>query len=159
MSQTLTTKLQPGTQAPDFTLQDAQGRQTALADYRGKNVIVYFYPKAATPGCTTEACDFRDSLASLQGKGYEVIGISPDAPEALAGFTGDFSLTFPLLSDEDHGVALAYGAWGEKLVDGEIVEGIVRSTVVVDPEGKVTLAQYQVQAQGHVAALKEALGI
>ncbi|SER25770.1 MULTISPECIES: thioredoxin-dependent thiol peroxidase [Micrococcaceae] len=159
MSQTLTTKLQPGTQAPDFTLQDAQGRETALADYRGKNVIVYFYPKAATPGCTTEACDFRDSLASLQGKGYEVIGISPDAPEALAGFTGDFSLTFPLLSDEDHAVALAYGAWGEKLVNGEIVEGIVRSTVVVDPEGKVKLAQYQVQAQGHVAALKEALGI
>jgi peroxiredoxin Q/BCP len=159
MSQTLTTKLQPGSQAPEFTLQDAQGRETALADYRGKNVIVYFYPKAATPGCTTEACDFRDSLASLQGKGYEVIGISPDAPEALAGFTGDFSLTFPLLSDSDHAVALAYGAWGEKLVDGEIVEGIVRSTVVVDPEGKVTLAQYQVKADGHVAALKEALGI
>jgi peroxiredoxin Q/BCP len=159
MSHTLTTKLQPGTQAPDFTLQDAQGRQTALADYRGKNVIVYFYPKAATPGCTTEACDFRDSLSSLQGKGYEVIGISPDAPEALAGFTGDFSLTFPLLSDEDHAVALAYGAWGEKLVNGEIVEGIVRSTVVVDPDGNVTLAQYQVQADGHVAALKEALGI
>ena len=159
MSHTLTTKLQPGTQAPDFTLQDAQGRQTALADYRGKNVIVYFYPKAATPGCTTEACDFRDSLASLQGKGYEVIGISPDAPEALAGFTGDFALTFPLLSDEDHNVALAYGAWGEKLVDGEITEGIVRSTVVLDAEGKVTLAQYQVKAQGHVAALKEALGV
>ncbi|WP_066289472.1 thioredoxin-dependent thiol peroxidase [Arthrobacter sp. B6] len=159
MSQTLTTKLQPGTQAPDFTLQDAQGRQTALADYRGKNVIVYFYPKAATPGCTTEACDFRDSLASLQGKGYEVIGISPDAPEALAGFTGDFSLTFPLLSDPDHDVALAYGAWGEKLVNGEITEGIVRSTVVLDPEGKVTLAQYQVKADGHVAALKEALGV
>ena len=159
MSQTLTTKLQPGTQAPDFTLQDAQGRETALADYRGKNVIVYFYPKASTPGCTTEACDFRDSLSSLQGKGYEVIGVSPDEPEALAGFTGDFSLTFPLLSDPDHTVALAYGAWGEKLVNGEIVEGIVRSTVVVDPEGKVTLAQYQVQADGHVAALKEALGL
>ncbi len=159
MSPTLTTKLQPGTQAPDFTLKDAQGNATALADYRGKNVIVYFYPKAATPGCTTEACDFRDNLASLQGKGYEVIGISPDAPEALAGFTGDFSLTFPLLSDEDHAVALAYGAWGEKLVNGEIVEGIVRSTVVLDPEGNVTLAQYQVQATGHVAALKEALGV
>jgi peroxiredoxin Q/BCP len=159
MSTTLTTKLQPGTQAPDFTLQDAQGRTTALADYRGKNVIIYFYPKAATPGCTTQACDFRDSLASLQGKGYEVIGISPDAPEALAGFTGDFSLTFPLLSDEDHAVALAYGAWGEKLVNGEITEGIVRSTVVVDPEGNVTLAQYQVKADGHVAALKEALGL
>ena len=159
MSTTLTTKLQPGTQAPDFTLQDAQGHETALADYRGKNVIIYFYPKAATPGCTTQACDFRDSLASLQGKGYEVIGISPDAPEALAGFTGDFSLTFPLLSDEDHAVALAYGAWGEKLVNGEITEGIVRSTVVVDPEGNVTLAQYQVKADGHVAALKEALGL
>ncbi len=159
MSPTLTTKLQPGTQAPDFTLKDAEGRETALADYRGKNVIVYFYPKAATPGCTTEACDFRDNLASLQGKGYEVIGVSPDAPEALAGFTGDYALTFPLLSDEDHAVALSYGAWGEKLVDGEITEGIVRSTVVLDPEGKVTLAQYQVQAKGHVAALKETLGI
>ena len=159
MSHTLTTKLQPGTHAPEFTLQDAHGRGVTLADYRGKNVLVYFYPKAATPGSTTEACDFRDSLASLQGSGYEVLGISPDAPEALAGFTGDFALTFPLLSDENHAVALAYGAWGEKLVDGEIVEGIVRSTVVVDPEGKVTLAQYQVQADGHVAALKAALGI
>ncbi|TLM82625.1 thioredoxin-dependent thiol peroxidase [Pseudarthrobacter sp. NamE2] len=159
MSPTLTNRLLPGIEAPEFTLKDAQGRETALADYRGKNVIVYFYPKAATPGCTTEACDFRDSLASLQGKGYEVIGISPDAQEALAGFSGDFSLTFPLLSDEDHAVALAYGAWGEKLVNGEIVEGIVRSTVVVDPEGKVTLAQYQVHADGHVAALKEALGL
>ena len=152
-------KLLVGTQAPDFALLDADGNKVSLSDYRGRNVIVYFYPKAATPGCTTEACDFRDSLASLQGSGYEVLGISPDAPEALAGFTGDFALTFPLLSDENHAVALAYGAWGEKLVDGEIVEGIVRSTVVVDPEGKVTLAQYQVQADGHVAALKAALGI
>ncbi len=159
MSHTLTTKLQPGTQAPDFTLKDAEGRETALADYRGKNVIVYFYPEAATPGCTTEACDFRDSLASLWGSGYEVLGVSPDAPEKLAKFTGDFSLTFPLLSDEDHSVALAYGAWGEKLVNGEITEGIVRSTVVLDPEGNVTLAQYQVKAQGHVAALKETLGV
>ena len=159
MSPTLTTKLQPGTPAPEFTLQDAQGRETSLADYRGKNVIVYFYPKAATPGCTTEACDFRDSLASLQGSGYEVLGISPDAPEALAHFTGDFALTFPLLADEDHAVALAYGAWGEKLVRGEITEGIVRSTVVLDPEGKVKLAQYQVKAEGHVAALKDERGV
>ncbi|MCU1518240.1 MAG: thioredoxin-dependent thiol peroxidase [Pseudarthrobacter sp.] len=159
MSPQLTTKLQPGTQAPDFTLQDAAGKTTALADYRGKNVIVYFYPEAATPGCTTEACDFRDSLSSLQGKGYEVLGVSPDAPEKLATFVGDFDLTFPLLADEDHSVALAYGAWGEKLVNGEITEGIVRSTVVLDTEGKVTLAQYQVKAQGHVAALKEALGV
>ncbi|HEY8702549.1 MAG TPA: thioredoxin-dependent thiol peroxidase [Arthrobacter sp.] len=159
MSPQLITKLQPGTQAPDFTLPDAEGNRTSLADYRGKNVIVYFYPKAATPGCTTEACDFRDNLASLQGKGFEVLGISPDAPEELAHFTGDFDLTFPLLSDEDHSVALAYGAWGEKLVNGEITEGIVRSTVVLDPEGKVTLAQYQVKAQGHVSALRETLGV
>ncbi|MCO4256329.1 thioredoxin-dependent thiol peroxidase [Pseudarthrobacter cellobiosi] len=159
MSPQLTIKLQPGTQAPDFTLQDAKGRETSLANYRGKNVIVYFYPEAATPGCTTEACDFRDSLSSLQGSGYEVLGISPDAPVKLANFTGDFNLTFPLLSDEDHAVALAYGAWGEKLVDGEIVEGLVRSTVVVDPAGNVALAQYQVKAQGHVAALRESLGV
>lgn len=159
MSHALTTKLQPGTPAPGFTLKDAQSRTVSLADYHGRNVIIYFYPKAATPGCTTEACDFRDSLASLRGKGYEVVGISPDAPDALAGFTGDFGLTFPLLSDADHAVALAYGAWGEKLVKGEIVEGIVRSTVVVDPAGKVVLAQYQVQADGHVAALKDALGL
>ncbi|WP_427172630.1 thioredoxin-dependent thiol peroxidase [Arthrobacter sp. 92] len=159
MSANLTTKLQPGTQAPDFSLPDAEGKQVSLADYRGKNVIVYFYPKAATPGCTTEACDFRDSLESFHGSGYEVLGVSPDGPEALAHFTGDFALTFPLLADEDHAVALAYGAWGEKLVNGEVTEGIVRSTVVLDPEGKVKLAQYQVTAQGHVAALKEALGV
>ena len=159
MSPNLTTKLQPGTPAPEFTLPDAAGKQVSLADYRGKNVIVYFYPQAATPGCTTEACDFRDSLSSLQGSGYEVLGISPDAPGALAAFTGDFELTFPLLADEDHAVALSYGAWGEKLVNGEITEGIVRSTVVLDPEGKVTLAQYQVKAQGHVAALKDELGV
>ena len=159
MSLNLTNKLQPGTQAPDFTLLDAEGKQTSLADYRGKNVIVYFYPEAATPGCTTEACDFRDNLASFQGSGYAVLGISPDAPEKLANFTGDFGLTFPLLADEDHSVALAYGAWGEKLIDGEVHEGIVRSTVVLDPEGKVTLAQYQVKAQGHVQALREQLGV
>ena len=137
MSANMTVKLQPGTPAPDFTLPDAEGKPVALADYRGKNVIVYFYPQAATPGCT----------------------ISPDGPEALAHFTGDFALTFPLLADEDHAVALAYGAWGEKLVQGEVTEGIVRSTVVLDPEGKVKLTQYQVKAQGHVASLKEALGV
>ncbi|MFJ4171499.1 thioredoxin-dependent thiol peroxidase [Paenarthrobacter sp. NPDC089714] len=155
----MTQKLLVGTQAPDFALLDADGTKVSLSDYRGRNVIVYFYPQAATPGCTTEACDFRDNLASLQGKGYEVLGISPDAPEALASFTGDFALTFPLLSDEDHAVALAYGAWGEKLVNGEIVEGLVRSTVVLDGEGKVKLTQYQVSAQGHVQALREELGV
>ena len=155
----MTQKLLAGTQAPDFALLNSEGQKVALSDYRGRNVIVYFYTEAATPGCTTEACDFRDSLASLQSSGYEVLGISPDAPEKIARFSGDFSLTFPLLSDEDHAVALAYGAWGEKLRDGEIVEGLVRSTVVLDPEGKVKLTQYQVQAQGHVAALKTELGL
>ncbi|MDI3196136.1 thioredoxin-dependent thiol peroxidase [Pseudarthrobacter sp. AL07] len=155
----MTQKLLPGTQAPDFALLNADGHKVSLSDYRGRNVVVYFYPAAATPGCTTEACDFRDNLASLQSSGYEVLGISPDAPEKLAAFTGDFALTFPLLSDHDHAVALAYGAWGEKLVNGEVVDGLVRSTVVLDAEGKVMLTQYQIQAQGHVAALKAELGL
>jgi peroxiredoxin Q/BCP len=152
-------KLQPGAPAPGFTLPDAEGKPVSLADYRGRNVIVYFYPRAATPGCTTEACDFRDSLASLRGAGYEVLGISPDAPDALSSFAAEHALTFPLLADEDHAVALAYGAWGEKLVDGEVREGTVRSTVVVGPDGTVILAQYQVSAQGHVLALREELGL
>ncbi len=109
----MTQKLLAGTQAPDFALLNAEGQKVSLSDYRGRNVIVYFYPEAATPGCTTEACDFRDNLGSLQSSGYEVLGISPDAPEKLAAFTGDFALTFPLLSDEDHAVALAYGAWAK----------------------------------------------
>ncbi|MGO4858563.1 MULTISPECIES: thioredoxin-dependent thiol peroxidase [unclassified Arthrobacter] len=155
----MTQKLLAGTQAPDFALLNSEGQKVSLSDYRGRNVIVYFYPEAATPGCTTEACDFRDSLSSLQSSGYEVLGISPDAPEKIAHFAGDFSLTFPLLSDEDHAVALAYGAWGEKLVNGEVVDGLVRSTVVLDGEGKVKLTQYQVKAQGHVAALKAELGL
>ena len=159
MSANMTVKLQPGTPAPDFTLPDAEGNPVSLADYRGKNVIVYFYPQAATPGCTTEACDFRDSLAALKGAGFEVLGISPDSPEALTAFTDEHALTFPLLADEDHAVALAYGAWGEKLVDGEVREGTVRSTVVVGPDGKVLLAQYQVSPQGHVRALRDELGI
>ncbi|GAA5191732.1 thioredoxin-dependent thiol peroxidase [Arthrobacter sp. KN11-1C] len=155
----MTQKLLAGTQAPDFALLNSEGQKVSLSDYRGRNVIVYFYPEAATPGCTTEACDFRDSLSSLQSSGYEVLGISPDAPEKIAHFAGDYSLTFPLLSDEDHAVALAYGAWGEKLVNGEVVDGLVRSTVVLDGEGKVKLTQYQVKAQGHVAALKAELGL
>lgn len=155
----MTQKLLAGTQAPDFALLNSEGQKVSLSDYRGRNVIVYFYPEAATPGCTTEACDFRNSLSSLQSSGYEVLGISPDAPEKIASFAGDYSLTFPLLSDEDHAVALAYGAWGEKLVNGEVVDGLVRSTVVLDGEGKVKLTQYQVKAQGHVAALKAELGL
>ena len=152
-------RLQPGATAPDFTLADASGQEVSLASHRGRNVIVYFYPKAATPGCTTEACDFRDSLASLQGSGYDVIGISPDEPAALAEFTGDFGLNFPLLSDQDNAVALAYGAWGEKVINGEIVEGVLRSTVVIGADGAIVLARYQVDAQGHVAALRQELGL
>ncbi|MBD7995529.1 thioredoxin-dependent thiol peroxidase [Arthrobacter sp. Sa2CUA1] len=150
-------RLSPGSEAPGFTLPDATGRQVSLADYRGRNVIVYFYPKAATPGCTTEACDFRDNLASLQGAGYEVLGISPDPLQALADFTEDLSLTFPLLSDEDNSVARAYGAWGPKVINGQELVGVLRSTVVIDAEGRVALAQYQVDAAGHVAALREEL--
>lgn len=155
----MTRKLLAGTQAPDFTLPNAEGEKVSLSHYRGRNVIVYFYPEAATPGCTTEACDFRDNLASLQSSGYEVLGISPDAPEKLAAFSGNLALTFPLLSDEDHAVAVAYGAWDGKLMNGEVVDGLVRSTVVLDPEGKVTLTQYRIKAQGHVAALKAELGV
>jgi peroxiredoxin Q/BCP len=155
----VTTRLQTGAPAPGFTLCDSAGRRISLADYRGKNVIVYFYPRAATPGCTAEACDFRDNLATLQGAGYEVLGISPDAREALSAFAAEHALTFPLLADEDHATALAYGAWGEKLVDGEVREGTLRSTVVVGPDGNVVLAQYQVSAQGHVRALRVELGV
>ena len=155
-----TTRLQTGAPAPGFTLTDSAGRRISLADYRGKNVIVYFYPRAAaTPGCTTQACDFRDSLAALQGAGFEVLGISPDAREDLADFAAEHALTFPLLADEDHATALAYGAWGEKVVDGEVREGTLRSTVVVGPDGNVVVAQYQVSAQGHVRALREELGV
>jgi peroxiredoxin Q/BCP len=152
-------RLSEGDANPGFALADSAGAVVRPEDFAGRRLVVYFYPAAFTSGCTTEACDFRDNLASLQGNGYDVIGISPDGPEALAKFTGEFALTFPLLSDEDHSVALAYGAWGEKLVDGEIVEGLVRSTVVLDGEGTVKLTQYQVSAQGHVQALKEELGV
>ncbi|ROS78946.1 peroxiredoxin [Cellulomonas sp. PhB143] len=144
-----TARLVAGDPAPDLRLRDQDGAPVALADYRGRGVVVYFYPKAATPGCTTEACDFRDSLASLQGAGYAVVGVSPDAPEALTAFSGEHGLGFPLLSDLDGAVARAWGAWG----DG----GLLRSTVVIDPTGDVRLAQYGVAAQGHVARLRQEL--
>ena len=150
-------RLMTGTEAPAFTLQDSQGKDVSLSSTRGRNTIVYFYPAASTPGCTKEACDFRDSLASLQAAGYEVLGISPDPVAKLAKFAAAESLTFPLLSDEDHAVAEAYGAWGEKKNYGKTYEGLIRSTVVVDPEGKVALAQYNVRATGHVAKLRRDL--
>ena len=156
---TTATRLEAGAPAPDFRLSDSTGAQRSLADYRGRKVVLYFYPAAMTPGCTTEACDFRDSLASLQGAGYTVLGISPDKPASLASFTEKQSLTFPLLSDPDHAVLEEYGAWGEKTMYGKKVTGVIRSTVVVDPEGKVELAKYNVKATGHVAALRKALGV
>ncbi|MGP5382117.1 thioredoxin-dependent thiol peroxidase [Glutamicibacter arilaitensis] len=154
-----TSRLTAGDQAPDFTLQDPAGNSVALADYRGKKTIVYFYPAASTPGCTKQACDFRDSLESLQGLGYAVVGISPDKIAKLEKFVAKEELNFPLLSDEDHSVAEAYGAWGEKKNYGKVYEGLIRSTIVVDEEGKVALAQYNVRATGHVAKLRRDLGI
>lgn len=152
-------RLEPGSPAPDFALPDAQGRTVSLADHRGQRVVVYFYPKASTPGCTTQACDFRDSLERFAADGFAVLGVSPDSPEALARFAEAESLTFPLLSDADHRVAEAYGAWGEKKNYGKTYEGLVRSTVVVGPEGEVELAQYNVRATGHVAKLRRDLGL
>jgi peroxiredoxin Q/BCP len=152
-------KLEVGDVAPDFTLSAADGRTVRLSDLRGRHVVVYFYPRASTPGCTTEACDFRDNLGSLQGAGYTVLGISPDPPARLTTFAEAESLTYPLLSDPEHGVLEQYGAWGEKTMYGKKVTGVIRSTIVVDPEGKVELARYNVRATGHVASLRKALGV
>lgn len=152
-------RLEPGQPAPAFTLPDAEGNKVSLSDYAGQKVIIYFYPAAMTPGCTTEACDFRDNLARLQHAGYAVLGISPDAPEKLARFAEQESLTFPLLSDEDRRVLEAYGAWGEKKSYGRTVTGVIRSTVVVDEQGTVALARHNVKATGHVASLAKALHV
>ncbi|MDQ0096087.1 thioredoxin-dependent thiol peroxidase [Paeniglutamicibacter psychrophenolicus] len=162
MSENTTTeavRLSAGDTAPDFTLTDARGQELTLSSLRGKKTIVYFYPAASTPGCTKQACDFRDSLESLASAGYQVVGISPDAPTKLAKFTEKEELTFPLLADEDHAVAEAYGAWGEKKNYGRTYEGLIRSTIVVDENGIVEVAQYNVRATGHVAKLRRDLGI
>jgi len=152
-------RLAVGDLAPDFTLPTADGGSVTLSDLRGKHVIVYFYPAAMTPGCTTQACDFRDSLASLQGAGYAVVGLSPDPVDKLATFVEQEHLTFPLASDPDHAVLEAWGAWGEKKLYGKTVTGVIRSTVVLDPEGRVELAQYNVKATGHVAKLRRDLRV
>ncbi|WP_237242074.1 thioredoxin-dependent thiol peroxidase [Rothia nasimurium] len=152
-------RLTPGTPAPQFTLPAAGGGTISLADYAGQKIIVYFYPKASTPGCTTQACDFRDNLASLTSHGYAVLGISPDSVKALDTFTENQELTFPLLSDEDHAVAEAYGAWGEKKNYGKTYVGLIRSTLVIDEKGIIEVAQYNVRAKGHVAKLRRDLGI
>lgn len=150
-----------GETVEDFTLPTTQGT-ISLAELRtdaDKGVIIYFYPAASTPGCTTQACDFRDSLASLQGQGYRVVGISPDTPEKLAAFVDAESLNFPLASDPERTVIEPWGAWGEKKNYGRTYEGLIRSTVVIDPQGTVTLALYNVKATGHVARLRRELGI
>lgn len=152
-------RLEPGQPAPAFTLPDAQGRPVSLADLAGRKVIIYFYPAAMTPGCTKEACDFRDNEATFLEEGYAVVGISPDAPEKLAAFASKESLGFPLLSDEEKSVLTAYGAWGEKKLYGKTVTGVIRSTFVVDENGLVELAKYNVKATGHVASLAKALGV
>jgi peroxiredoxin Q/BCP len=152
-------KLEPGDTAPAFTLPDADGNDVSLADYAGKKVIVYFYPAASTPGCTKQACDFRDSLTELNGEGLEVIGISPDKPSKLAKFRDKEELTFPLLSDEEKTTLQAWGAFGEKKNYGKVYEGVIRSTFLVDEAGKIEVAQYNVRATGHVAKLRRDLAV
>ena len=155
----MTNRLNPGDTAPDFALPDADGNTVSLADYAGQKVIEYFYPKAMTPGCTTQACDFRDRMERFTADGYAVIGISPDPVDKLDKFTEEEDLNFPVLADEDHQVAEAYGAWGEKNNYGKVSEGLIRSTIVIDEDGKVTEAQYNVRAKGHVDKLRRDLGL
>jgi peroxiredoxin Q/BCP len=155
----LSERLTPGDAAPDFTLPDDQGGQVRLSDLRGRTVIVYFYPAAMTPGCTTQACDFSDSLDALRAEGYEVLGISPDKPEKLAKFRERDGLAITLLSDADKAVMKEWGAFGEKKLYGKVVEGVIRSTVVVDEAGAVSHAWYNVKATGHVAKLRRDLGL
>jgi peroxiredoxin Q/BCP len=152
-------RLETGQPAPEFTLTDHADRSVSLSDFAGRSLIIFFYPAAMTPGCTTEACDFRDSLVRLQRAGYHVVGISPDKAEKLAKFVEKESLTYPLLSDTDRAVMDAYGAYGEKTLYGKKVTGVIRSTVVIGPDGAVALPKYNVKATGHVAALTKALGL
>ena len=151
-------RLSAGDPAPTFTLTDQDGTSVSLSDFAGRRVILYFYPAAMTPGCTTQACDFRDNLASLSGAGYVVLGVSKDSVEKLKAFQEEDGLTFPLLSDPELTVHQAYGAYGEKNSYGRIVTGVLRSTFVIDETGTLTLARYNVKATGHVKSLRKALG-
>lgn len=151
--------LSAGSPAPDFTLPDQDDQAVTLSALRGQKVIVFFYPAAMTPGCTKEACDFRDALAPLQDAGYTVLGVSRDATAKLRTFRERDSLTYPLLSDPDHSVHAAYGAWGEKMNYGKLIEGVIRSTFVIDERGTIAHALYNVRASGHVARLRSLLGL
>jgi peroxiredoxin Q/BCP len=152
-------RLAEGDAAPEFSLPDSTGEQVSLSDFRGRTVLVYFYPAAGTPGCTKQACDFRDNLAELNDAGFDVVGISPDKPAKLAKFVADEKLTFPLLSDEGRAVLTEWGAYGEKQSYGRTITGVIRSTFVVGPDGKIAKALYNVKATGHVAKLRKDLGV
>ncbi|MDY6869480.1 MAG: thioredoxin-dependent thiol peroxidase [Actinomycetota bacterium] len=154
-----TPRLAVGDTAPAFSLPDADGNIVSLSDYKGRKVIVYFYPAASTPGCTKQACDFRDNLGELNEAGVDVVGISPDKPAKLAKFRDKEGLTFPLLSDPDKEVLTAWGAFGEKTMYGKTVQGVIRSTFLVDEDGKIAAAQYNVRATGHVAKLRRDLSV
>ena len=155
----MTTTLDAGVSAPGFSLSDKDGKTVSLSDFSGKKVILYFYPAASTPGCTTQACDFRDNMASLQAAGYVVLGVSTDDTPALVKFAQEENLGFPLLSDKDLTVHHAYGAFGEKSMYGKKVQGVIRSTFVIDEDGKIEHALYNVKATGHVESLRKKLGI
>jgi peroxiredoxin Q/BCP len=153
------TRLSPGDPAPPFELTTDRGTPLRLADLAGQRVVLYAYPAAMTPGCTTQACDFRDSLQSLKAAGVQVVGISPDAPDKLAKFRERDHLNFPLVSDPDRSVLTAYGAYGEKQNYGRTVMGVIRSTFVIDASGHIEHAFYNVKATGHVAKLRRDLGL
>lgn len=152
-------QLSPGDKAPAFTLTDDHGSRVTLSDFRGQTVILYAYPAAMTPGCTKQACDFRDNLTLLQQAGYAIVGISPDSPEKLAQFRERDDLTFPLLSDPTKEVLTSYGAFGEKKLYGKVVMGVIRSTFVISPKGVIEHSFYNVKATGHVAKLMRDLGV
>lgn len=151
--------LSAGDKAPAFSLPDASGATHSLSDFSGKKVIVYFYPKAMTPGCTTQACDFRDNMEAFTGKGFVVIGVSPDPGKDLQKFADTENLPFLLLGDESKETLNAYGAFGTKNMYGKEVQGVIRSTFVIDESGTITHALYNVKATGHVAMLREKLGV
>jgi peroxiredoxin Q/BCP len=152
-------RLESGDPAPDFSLTDDEGKTVSLSDFAGSTLVLYAYPAAMTPGCTTQACDFRDSLDALHAAGVRVVGISPDKPDRLAKFRERDALTFPLVSDPDHEVLEAYGAWGEKNLYGKKYIGVIRSTFVIDGDGRIEHAMYNVKAKGHVAKLRGELGL